>query len=94
MNWSKQSQRLYEYVKARPCVDIPQPELNKAAAGDGLFVNSFTKRVSEVRAKARFEGGDFVKSRDEWDGRQRRTWYRYEPDDEQPDPWNGIRVPH
>lgn len=75
MNWSKQSQRLYDYVKARPNVDIPQPELNKAAAGDGLFVNSFTKRVSEVRARIRSEGGDFLKTHDEWHGGQRKTWY-------------------
>lgn len=78
-NWSKQSQRLWDYLTARPWQLLSQPELNKAAAGDGAFVNAFTKRVSECRAKARAEGGDLVLAKDEWSGGQRRTFYRYTP---------------
>ena len=76
-DWSKQAQRLYEYVKARPGEDLSAPELNKAAAGDGQYVASFTKRVSEVRQRAKEEGCEFIKSYDEWLCGQRRTWYRW-----------------
>ncbi len=76
-NWSKQSQRLYDHVRRFPGVDLPQPELNSAAAGPNeIYVNSFTKRVSEVRSRLRAEGRDLVLSRDEWKDGQRHTWYR------------------
>lgn len=85
-NWSAQSQRLWDYLASKPNEDIPQPELNRAAAGaGGLYVNSFTKRLSECRKRAQAAGGDVIKSRDEWvklpDGSKRReTAYRYIPE--------------
>lgn len=79
-NWSAQSQRLWDYLANRPNEDIPQPELNRAAAGaGGVYVNSFTKRLSECRKRAQAAGGDVIKSRDEWVEGQRRTHYRYLP---------------
>lgn len=79
--WSKQSARLLAFALSRPNEDLPQPDCNKAAAGeDGVYVNSFTKRVSEVRAEMRRRGGDFVLSKDEWvAGQRRRTAYKLIP---------------
>lgn len=77
--WSKQSARLLAFALERPNEDISAPELNKAAAGEGEYVSSLSKRVSEVRAEMRRRGGDFVLSKDEWVGGQRRTAYKLIP---------------
>ena len=70
---------MLDYAMARPSQDIRAPELNKAAAGDGEYVSSFSKRVSEVRHYMLEIGGNFIKSKDEWHGGQRRTAYRLIP---------------
>jgi hypothetical protein len=77
--WSKQSARLLAYALERPNTDLAAPDLNKAAAGEGEYVSSLSKRVSEVRAEMRRRGGDFVLSKDEWVSGQRRTAYKLIP---------------
>jgi hypothetical protein len=75
-----QTQRLLEYVLARPNQDIRAIELNAVAAGDnGVYVSSFTRRVSDVRKYMLNIGGNFIKSKDEWVEGQRRTAYRLIP---------------
>ena len=74
-----QTSRLLEYVLSRPNEDISAPQLNSVAAGDGIYVSSFSKRVSEVRKYMLNIGGNFIKSKDEWRGGQRRTAYRLIP---------------
>ncbi len=75
-----QTRRLLEYVLARPNQDINAPLLNEVAAGDnGVYVSSFTRRVSDVRKYMQNIGGNFIKSKDEWHGGQRRTAYRLIP---------------
>lgn len=76
---TKQSRRMLEYALALPNTDLPQPELNRAAAGDKMYVNSFSKRASEVRAEMQRRGGDFILSRDEWKDGERRTHYKLIP---------------
>ena len=77
-DWSDQSRRLYNYASQHFGQDVPAPELNAAAAGDGSYVASFSKRISEVRRQAERDGYRFFLSRDEWCDGQRRTWYRLE----------------
>ncbi len=77
--WSKQSARLLAFALERPNQDLPAPDCNKAAAGEGEYVSSLSKRVSEVRAEMRRRGGDFVLSKDEWVAGQRRTAYKLIP---------------
>ena len=74
-----QTRRLLEYVLSRPNQDIPAPELNAIAAGNGFYVSSFTRRVSDVRKYMQNIGGNFIKSKDEWRDGQRRTAYRFIP---------------
>ena len=74
-----QSRRMLDYAMVRPSQDIPAPELNKAAAGEGQYVSSFSKRVSECRKYMLLIGGNFIKSKDEWHGNQRQTAYRLIP---------------
>jgi hypothetical protein len=77
-DWSKQSQRLWEFLLAYPNREHPAPTLNSIAAGNGLYVASFSKRVSEVRERARAMGYDFLKTKDERDSTgQRHTGYTF-----------------
>ncbi len=75
-DWSQQSERLWQYLFSNQGKDIPAPAMNRAAAGEGQFVSSLSKRVSECRRKARALGGDLVLSRDEWENGRRYTHYR------------------
>ena len=74
-----QTRRMLEYVLERPNVDISAPFLNMIAAGDGMYVSSFSRRVSDVRKYMQNIGGNFIKSKDEWHGGQRQTAYRLIP---------------
>lgn len=75
-DWSKQAKRIYDYVTAKPGVDIAAPILNQVAAGDGLYVASFSKRISEVRQRLRQESCDLILSNDIWANGHRHTFYR------------------
>jgi hypothetical protein len=76
-DWSQQSQRIYDYMLMRRGESIKSPQLNSIAAGPaGLYVSSFSKRMSEVRRKARANGYKLLKSIDRWLGRQRQTEYK------------------
>ena len=78
---NSQTQRIWNFITQRPNVDIPAPVLNQVAAGeDGMYVSSISKRISEARKMAQEKGADFFKSRDEWNGKQRNTWYRFTPE--------------
>ena len=74
-----QTWRMLEYVLARPNQGINAPLLNLIAAGDGMYVSSFSRRVSDVRKYMQDIGGNFIKSKDEWVDGQRRTAYRLIP---------------
>jgi hypothetical protein len=74
---TKQSRRMLEYALTKPNTDIPAPELNAAAAGEGRsYVSSFSRRTHEVRREMQRRGGDFILSVDEWSGGQRQTKYK------------------
>ena len=74
VDWSKQSERLWQFLLAHPNQEFPTPELNRIAAGDGgLYVASISKRCHEVKARARMMGYDFLVTRDEWISGQRHT---------------------
>jgi len=76
-NWSKQSDRLWNYLVQWPNQDLSAVELDTVAAGlNGTYTRSFSKRISECRAKAKAQGMDLILSRDERHGTQRRTWYK------------------
>lgn len=74
-----QTNRLLAYLRARPWQVIPLPLLVQAAAGDGLYVTSISKRVSEARSAIQAQGGDLVLAYDRRENGQRRTAYRYVP---------------
>ena len=74
-DWSQQSSRLWLHLLSHIGQEQPAPVLNKAAAGEAQYIASFTKRISECRAKARSLGMDLVKTRDEWRDGQRHTAY-------------------
>lgn len=75
--WSKQSQRLWDFLQANPNREFDAPALNRVAAGSGQYVSSISKRISEVRSAARNIGCDLLKTKDEWVGRQRQTGYTF-----------------
>lgn len=77
-DFSAQARRLWLFFLDHPDEDWSQPRLNSVAAdNEGNYVNSFTKRISECRARARAQGMDLILSLDEWDaGHARHTWYR------------------
>ena len=75
-----QSRRMLEYAITRPNTDIPAPELNAAAAGEGHnYVASFTRRTFEVKREMQRRGGDFILSVDKWVEGQRQTKYKLIP---------------
>lgn len=74
-DWSKQSERMWQFLLRHHNTEFSQPKLNAVAAGDGVYVNSFTKRVSEVRRRAQTVGLDLKKTRDEWHNGKRETGY-------------------
>ena len=75
-----QSRRMLEYALTKPNTDIPAPELNAAAAGEGRsYVASFSRRTHEVRQEMQRRGGDFILSVDKWVNGQRQTEYRLTP---------------
>ena len=75
-DWSKQAERMWNLFKENPNKDIPAPALDRAAAGDGNYIASRSKRISECRVRAKILGYDLLKSRDEWSNGKRFTHYR------------------
>lgn len=66
---------MLDYALAHAGEELSAPLLNRIAAGDGVYVSSFSKRVSECRAEMQRRGGDFVLARDEWHHGHRQTAY-------------------
>lgn len=72
-NWSRQSQRLWDFLMANPNKEFPTPELSRICAGGNGWSSTITKRCSEVQKRAREQGYDFLVTRDEWVNGSRHT---------------------
>jgi hypothetical protein len=75
-DWSKQAQRIYEFMRGHPNEEIPAPVLQRIAAGDGQYVASISKRISECRQRFAVEGQSLTMCRQEWINGQRHTFYK------------------
>jgi hypothetical protein len=59
-----QSKIILDYFKARPGVEIPSVDLHRVASGkDGGWLNSLTRRISDVRQMLATEGQTVIMSR-------------------------------
>lgn len=75
-DWSKQAERMWQFLRMHPNEEIAAPVLNSVGAGDGVYCSSFSKRISECRQKARELGRDVIMCRQAHRNGQRRTWYK------------------
>lgn len=79
---TKQSRRIYDYLKERAGEEVSAVKLHRIGSGkENGFCGSFSKRIWEAREEAHAQGGAIVLTKDEFvntvDDYQRQTGYTY-----------------